>query len=220
MEQTLSPDGRRLAVHFPGRVPNETRLYEIDTGRIVVQGPIHGILASVTFSADSRRLVTAASDTLARVWDVETGSPVGPALRHPSFVRFATFGPDGRFVITHDGGAIRLWDSATGDLLNQPFRNQLGMSALSDQAAFWISRDGRRLVGVSANGVAPQWELPTFRTATDRVGALVHLLTGQQVDATDGVAPLAPSAFRDDPETYRRAWLSWRGLEHPPGRQP
>ncbi len=30
---TLSPDGRRLAVHLPGLDPKETRVYEVDTGR-------------------------------------------------------------------------------------------------------------------------------------------------------------------------------------------
>ena len=40
----------------------------------------------------------------------------------------------------------------------------------------------------------------------------MQLLTGQQVDASDGIAPLEKSAFLDAPEARRRAWLSWRGL--------
>ena len=44
----------------------------------------------------------------------------------------------------------------------------------------------------------------------------MQLLTGQQVDASDGLAPLEKSAFLDAPEDYRRAWLSWRGLGDDP----
>jgi WD40 repeat protein len=211
----LSPDGRRLAVHFPGRVPSETRVYEIDTGRSLVTARGNGVLASLAFSPDSRRLVSAASDTLARVWDAETGEPVGPPMRHPSFVRQAAFAPDGRLVVTHDDVRVRLWDSATGDVLTPPLPSRLG--PLAD---VWVSRDGRRLVGLAAGGAARQWELPTFRTATDRTPLLVQLLTGQQVDASDGIAPLEKSALRDAPEEYRRAWLSWRGLPDDPAVPP
>jgi WD40 repeat protein len=209
---TLSPDGRRLAVHFPGRVPKETRVYEVDTGRrLAMVTGCSGFLASLAFSPDGTRLVSAASDTLARVWDAGTGKPVSPAMRHSTFVRRATFAPDGRLVVTLDDHHARLWDGATGDLLTPPLPHQLG-----GQADVWVSRDGRRIVGLAPGGAAQQWELPSFRTATDRVIALVQLLTGQQVDASDGIAPLDKFAFLDAPEDYRRAWLSWRGLDDDP----
>jgi WD40 repeat protein len=162
-------------------------------------------------SPDSTRLVSAASDTLARVWDAGTGKPIAPAMRHSTFVRRATFTPDGRLVVTLEDHQARLWDSATGDLLTPPLPHQLG-----GQAEVWVSRDGRRIVGLAPGGAAQQWEQPTFRTATDRVISLVQLLTGQQVDASDGVAPLEKSAFLDAPEDYHRAWLSWRGLGDDP----
>jgi WD40 repeat protein len=209
---TLSPDGRRLAVHFPGRAPKETRVYEVDTGRrVVIATSCSGFLSSLAFSPDSTRLVSAASDTLARVWDAGTGQPIGPAMRHPTFVRRATFAPDGRLVVTLDDRHVRLWDSATGDLLTPPLPHRLG-----GRAEVWVNRDGRRIVGVAPGGDAQQWELPTFRMATDRVISLVQLLAGQQVDASDGIAPLEKSAFLDAPEDYRRAWLSWRGLGDDP----
>jgi WD40 repeat protein len=205
---TLSPDGRRLAVHFPGRVPRETRVYEVETGRhLAMTNLSSGLVSSLAFSPDSTHLVSAATDTLARVWDAETGKPISPPMRHPTFVWRATFAPDGRLVVTLDGTHVRLWDSATGDLLTQELPHRLGF-----QADAWVSRDGRSIVGVAPGGAAQQWELPTFDTAADRVISLVQLLTGQQVDANDGIAPLEPSAFLDTPEDYRLAWLSWRGL--------
>jgi WD40 repeat protein len=209
---TLSPDGRRLAVHFPGHVPKETRVYEVDTGRcFAMTTGCSGFLSSLAFSPDSTRLVSAATDTLARVWDAGTGKPVAPAMRHSTFVRCAAFAPDGRLVVTLDDRHVRLWDSATGDLLTPPLPHQLDR-----KADVWVSRDGRRIVGVAPGGAAQQWELPTIPTATDRVISLVQLLTGQQVDASDGITPLEKSAFLDAPEDYRRAWLSWRGLGDDP----
>jgi hypothetical protein len=205
---TLSPDGRRLAVHFPGRVPKETRVYEVDAGRHLAMATCSsGLLASLAFSPDSTRLVSTGTDTLARVWDAGTGKPISPPMRHPTFVWRATFARDGRLVATLDGTHVRLWDSATGDLLTPPLRHRLGF-----RAEVWVSRDGRRIVGLAPGGAAQQWELPTFRTATDGVISLVQLLTGQQVDASDGIAPLEKSAFLDAPEDYRRAWMSSRGL--------
>src|SRR5262249_50927582 len=204
----LSPDGRRLAVHFPGRVPKETRVYEVDTGRSLAMATCSdGLLTSLAFSPDGTRLVSAGTDTLARVWDAGTGKPVRPVMRHSTFVGRATFAPDGRLVVTLDAGHVRLWDGATGDLLTPPLPHRLGF-----RAEIWVSRDGRRIVGVAPGGAVQQWELPTFGTATDRVIPLVQLLTGQQVDASDGIAPLEKSAFLDAPGDYRRAWLSWRGL--------
>ena len=168
-------------------------------------------MSSLAFSPDSTRLVSAATDTLARVWDAGTGKPISPPMRHPTFVWRATFAPDGRLVVTLDANHVRLWDSATGDLLTQELPHRLGFGA-----DVWVSRDGRRIVAVAPGGAAQQWELPTFRTATDRVISLVQLLTGQQVDASDGTTPLEQSAFLGASDDYRRAWLSWRGLGDDP----
>jgi hypothetical protein len=132
-------------------------------------------------------------------------------MQHPTFVWRATFAPDGRLVVTLDHAHVRLWDSATGDLLTPPLPHQLGI-----QADVWVSRDGRRIVGLAPGGAAQQWEVPTFRTPTDRVVSLVQLLTGQQVDASDGIVPLEQTAFLNAPEEYRRAWLSWRGPDGDP----
>ncbi len=206
----LSPDGRRIAV--TGGLSGALLLYEVASGTHYPTPIVGGIVARSEFSPDSRRLLTAASDTLARTWDAATGKPTGPPLRHPSFVRWAAFSPDGRLIVTRDDLVTRVWDGNTGDLVIPPLPR-------SEPAIFqvWFSKDGRRLIGQSPEGPVYQWELPAFRTAPDHVQALVHLLAGRQIDATDGVAPLDPQTFRKSPEEYRRAWLSWRGLDSESG---
>jgi len=52
------------------------------------------------------------------LWDVRTGQPAGPALRHDGPVAAAAFSPDGSSVLTGSPDRNgRLWDVATGKLL-------------------------------------------------------------------------------------------------------
>src|SRR5262249_19340271 len=55
---------------------------------------------TASFSPDGRRVVTASLDKTARVWDAESGKPVGEAKRHEGRVNGASFSPDGRRGVT------------------------------------------------------------------------------------------------------------------------
>jgi WD40 repeat protein len=58
----------------------------------------------VTFSPDGRSILTASSDHTARLWDVATGKPIGPPMRHDGPVVRAAFAGDGTMIhtATHD----------------------------------------------------------------------------------------------------------------------
>jgi WD domain, G-beta repeat len=56
---------------------------------------------SAAFSPDGKRIVTASSDKTARVWDAESGKPIGEPLRgHEDAVFSAAFSPDGKHIVT------------------------------------------------------------------------------------------------------------------------
>jgi WD40 repeat protein len=109
----LSPDGRWLAaasrdgdigIYLTG-TSNNRPVYEL----VGHQG---GVL-DVQFSPDGRRVVTAAADGTARLWQL----PAPVRMRHQDWVLGTAFSPDGRFIATvsNDGdNQVSIWNVGTG----------------------------------------------------------------------------------------------------------
>jgi WD40 repeat protein len=126
----------------------------------------HNSLVNLAFSPDGRRIVTVVpqpagprpnGDT-ARVWDMETGKPVGkPLIGHGGKITTAAFSPDGQRIVTASSDwTARLWDAATGDPIGKPIR---GHNAAVVHAVF--SPDGKRIVTASFDGTARLWDTET-----------------------------------------------------------
>jgi len=95
-------------------------------------------------------------------WDAVNGQPIGAPLHHPQTVTACTFTPDGKRIATAcQDGTVRLWDSASGELLSDRF----GHPRLEVRSVA-ISPDGTTLAvatGVPENDLAPAaaylWDL-------------------------------------------------------------
>lgn len=71
-------------------------------------------LYHMAFSPDGRRLLVA-SDLSARLFDAQTGEPVGPIIQSSSVLRSIEFSPDGsRFLVAGESRIAQMYDSETG----------------------------------------------------------------------------------------------------------
>ena len=117
----------------------------------------HGrAISSAAFSPDGRRIVTVSDDKTARVWDAESGKPVGEPMAHDNAINSAAFSPDGRRIVTaSEDKTARVWDAETGKPVGDDLLHGGGVRS----AAF--SPDGRRIVTASEDKTARLWDADT-----------------------------------------------------------
>jgi WD40 repeat protein len=91
-----------------------------------------------------------------RVWELETGKPVGEPLRHADWVFTARFSPDGNYLLTAGRDYLaRLWDWRAGRLVCPAFQHDYEVHA----AAF--TPDGRWVLTASDDKTLRVWESVT-----------------------------------------------------------
>jgi WD40 repeat protein len=85
-------------------------------------------LYRAAFSPDGKYIVTASHDKTARLWDAETGKPIGePLTGHADAVLSAAFSPDGKRIVTASWDkTARLWDTETGKPIGEPLTGHAG----------------------------------------------------------------------------------------------
>lgn len=82
-----------------------------ERGYLLRLGHDHSVLQG-EISPDQRRIVTACFDHGARLWDCDSGDPIGQ-LKHGGYVHEVRFHPDSRRVMTSArDGTLKLWDLA------------------------------------------------------------------------------------------------------------
>jgi WD40 repeat protein len=105
-------------------------------------------IESSSFNADGSRLLIVGGDHAVRALDVQTGEPIGDAMKHGPAVTWALFTPNGDRILTFDyNHALHVWDVA---------ESAEGRARIESVDNAWLSPDGSRLAvrddGVTASG--------------------------------------------------------------------
>jgi WD40 repeat protein len=125
-----------------------------------LNGHRHGIFA-VAFENTGLRLVTAAEDATARIWDARTGVELA-CLEHPGDPETVSWSPIGPWVATGcDDGGLRIWDANSAELLRhtKPAGAALRFVKFTD--------DGKRLLAGSYDGHLRLLDSTTLQRVAD-----------------------------------------------------
>jgi WD40 repeat protein/uncharacterized caspase-like protein len=117
----FSPDGQTLA---SGGFFNDKsiRLWDVTTGQLirVLYGATTGV-SSIAFSPNGETLVSTGDvNNGINWWDVASGRELKTIYGHEGFIASVKFSPDGKLIASAGGGekgAVKLWDVATGRVL-------------------------------------------------------------------------------------------------------
>ncbi|CCA75681.1 hypothetical protein PIIN_09671 [Serendipita indica DSM 11827] len=115
-------------------------------------------VTAVGFSPDGSSIVSGSKDTTIRLWDTETGQPLGEPFRgHQQGVTAVEFSPDGSRIVSasHDA-TIWLWNPDSGQPLGEPLPGHQG-----PVYAVGFSPDGSQIVSGSFDGTIRLWDADT-----------------------------------------------------------
>jgi WD40 repeat protein len=170
-----SPDGRRLATASdagttrvldveiakgdatsPHQVVVEASEWSLGTRVTTANGARwlahQGVVETIAWSQDGRRLATAGDDRIVRVWDATSGEAISATLAHQNRVDVVAWSADGqRLATSSDDRTVRVWDATTGSA---------GAALEHAGAVFAVawSPDGRRLATVSDDYSVRVWD--------------------------------------------------------------
>ena len=151
-----------VLVQFPDRPSfasvDRSLLSVIPIHREQNQMRLENVVSSVAFSPNGQRIVSGSWDNTVRMWDANTGVPIGPPLTgHTDGIQWIAFSPDGQRIVSGSADkTIRIWDANTGDPIGSPLTGH-------EDAVFSVafSSDGRRIVSGSVDKTVRLWNANT-----------------------------------------------------------
>ena len=187
----LSTDGKKIALAAGGDSndrrlnihPFDVLVWDLSTGTVLADLKGHtDEISSAQFSADGKKIVTAAADSTVKIWNAVTGAFLTELKRKIPETRYAGFSPDGKKVITFSWeAAVQVWDAATGNFLF----GLKGHSGFIMSVQF--SPDGKKMLTASNDSTAKIWDFDTgkmlgdLKEHTGRVNSAVFSNDGKKI---------------------------------------
>ena len=118
----------------------------------VLEGDVQNIY-SLAVNPDGTRLATGSEDTIARIWDAQSGRLLERLEGHVGVIESVAYSPDGRQIATGSGDrTVRIWDAQSGEAL-------LVLEGHDDEVrSVAYNSDGGRLVSSSIDRTARVWD--------------------------------------------------------------
>lgn len=182
-----SPDGR-LVANFSLLV-HHVVLLDVASGHTVATLKHGDGVNDVAFRPDSLRVATASSDGTACLWEAESGDKLH-ILPHEDAVEQVVWSADGSRLVTFAGGAVRVWDAASGQELEM-VHGERRYDALAISAEGVLLGATKVKHAVQVWDVARNWLLSTL-SHHDWVPAVAFSFDGSVVATArgDGTAGL------------------------------
>lgn len=176
----FSPDDKHVVSGGGNIRLGEIKVWDLTTGKQQNLKGHAGVVESVSFSSDGKRIASGSLDQTIKVWEMVTGQEI-LSLDAKGIVRSVAFSPDKNHRLATAGSDLRVWEGAPlspAESSNQP---KPGGSSLRDTANFFAVLPGLTLLMIVLIGLAIRSRLHLKSPQTS-----AHVLREQQTTSTQG----------------------------------